>query len=318
MPLLATTLLALALLPAPADAGAASAPADRSGRPLVFVSIPPQAWFVARLGGERIAVEVLVGPGRSPATFDPTPRQLARLSDADLYLTIGVPMENLLVPRLRAGLPGLRIEAMDAGIARLPEAPAGAGPGPAADEPTGRAHGEPDPHIWLDPRLGKRLARNAAAALAGVDPAGEPLYRARLGRVEATLDSLDACLGRLLAPVRGRRIVTFHPAYGYLARAYGLTQVAIEQGGMNPTPRHLVELRGLLERSHVRAIFVQPEFAATAAEAAARGLGVAVVSLDPLARDYAANLVAMAGRIREALGGGPPPAGACPGPEATP
>mgnify|MGYP001111684144 CR=1 FL=1 len=66
----------------------------------VFVSVIPQAYFVERVGGERVDVEVLVGPGQSPHTYEPTPKQVARLGDARLFFRVGIPLENTLVPKI--------------------------------------------------------------------------------------------------------------------------------------------------------------------------------------------------------------------------
>ena len=72
----------------------------------VTVSILPQVWFVEQVGGPQVEVSVLVGPGHSPATYEPTPKQMASLEQADLFLSAGVPFEQGLVPRIKALSPG--------------------------------------------------------------------------------------------------------------------------------------------------------------------------------------------------------------------
>lgn len=293
-------ILVLVLLAMPgAQARAAEAPANR-----VAASILPQAYFLERIGGDRVAVEVLVGPGQSPGTYEPSPRQLARLSEARLYFRIGVPFEESLVPRLEALYPEMKVVDTARGLPlrRLEESD----PAHSEHGHCDHDHGELDPHTWLSPRLALVQSEVMARALSEQDPEGIGLYREGLKALRADLTELDERLRTILAPLEGRTLLVFHPAFGYLAGEYGLRQVAIETGGRSPGPRHLRELIHRARAEKAGAVFVQPQFSTRAAEAVAAEIGVPVVPIDPLARDYIANLEAMAGAIREALGGNPP------------
>lgn len=267
-----------------------AAVAARAEPPLVAVSIPPQAWFVERLGGADFRTLVLVGPGESPATYDPEPRRLVELSQAAVWLRIGVPMENGLLGRLHRSLPDLRIVDVRDGIAGI---------SPKADG--AHAHDEDDPHVWLDPKLARVLARNTCEALVAVAPARADTLRARLAALDGELSALDARLAATLAPVRGEPLVVYHPAFGRFARAYGLRQVAVEEGGLAPSPRHVADVLKLVRERGVRTIFAQPQFSESSARAIAREAHLKLVVLDPLARDYAANLESMAAAIAAGL-----------------
>ena len=262
----------------------------------VAVSIRPQAELVRILGGERWTVVTAVAPGQSPSTFDPSPRHMQELTAARVYFACGVPMENQLLPRLRSSYPELEIIDTSAGQQRI--VLNDHLHGSAAD---GHDHGELDPHLWLDPTLMAGQAAVVAEAMGRLDPAGADLYRARCDSLTAEFTRLDHELREILAPVRGRVLFVFHPAYGYFARAYGLKQVAIEQGGIDPSPRHLAEVLGGIRTRGARAVFVQPQYSIGSARAIARETGVELVVLDPLAADYAENLRGMARVIREAL-----------------
>jgi zinc transport system substrate-binding protein len=275
-----------------------------AGSLVVAVSIPPQAWFAERIGGRQVSVQVVLKPGDSPATYDPTPRELARLADARIYFAVGVPMETRLLPELRRDFPDLQIVDTTAGIAELAFSATTHEPAAGGDLKAAQGSGELDPHIWLSPRLAKILARNMANALIALDPARTDSYQAGLAGVEQELDRLDAELKSLLAPLAGRELLVYHPAFGYLAAEYGLVQVAIESGGQQPSPRQLADLLKQARTRHPGAIFVQPQFSATTAHTLARELGVPVVELDPLARNYPDNLQRMAVTIRNNLLGG--------------
>lgn len=274
---------------------------DIAGRtaPLVSVcvSIPPQAFAVERIGGERVEIEVLVGPGQSPATYDPTPAQMVALDRADLYFRIGVAFENALMVRIERTMPDLQIVDLREGITllRLPDHQHGGGGHDNC------AHGAMDPHTWLNPGLMAVQARTIADSLTRHDPEGADIYAVNLSLLEADLERVDEEIGEILAPVRGGQMFVFHPAFGYFAEAYGLEQVAIEIEGKEPSSQQLGSIIAQGREQRVKAIFVQPEFSTAAATAVAREVGAEVVSIDPLARDYLHNLTEMARKVREAL-----------------
>lgn len=249
------------------------------GKITVFTSIVPQEYFVERIGGDRVEVQALVTPGSSPATYEPTPRQMAALSEAKLFFRIGVPFENTFVPKVEGVTEGLRIVDTSRGIA---------------------IRGN-DPHIWLSPRLVKVQARTIAEALIEADPAGKTTYEQNLATLLKDLDALDTDLAEALAPVRGKTFMVFHPAWGYFADAYGLRQEPIEIEGKEPTGRQLARMIELAKNQGVRVIFVQPQFDRSSAERIADAIDGVVVPIDPLARDYVGNLERVAATVREAL-----------------
>ena len=257
----------------------------------VFVSILPQLYFVERVGGGRVQAEVLVQPGQDPHTFDPTPRQMASLARTQLYLRIGLPFENSLVPKLKEAVKNLAVVDTSAGVPLLP-LEEGNGP---------QGLGATDPHIWLDPKLVMIQARTIRDSLIRLDPPGRLEYEAGYARFQADLERLDGIIRRALAPLRGKELFVFHPAFGYFAAAYGMKQVAVETGGKSPSARQLTRLIEQARRRGVRVIFVQSQFSQKSAQAVAEAIGGAVIPLDPLARDYLRNLEEMARRIEAAL-----------------
>jgi len=279
------------------------APAGASGRVKVVVSIPPQAYFVERIAGDRADVRVLVGPGQSPHTFEPTAKQMAGVLAADVYLRIGVPFEDALCGKIAAMGGGVRIVDTRRGIELHRVEAHGEGRPEQHPDEHGHDADELDPHVWLSPRLAKVQARTICDELCAIDPAGATLFGENLRSLEADLDRLDAEIAESLAPVRGRTFFAFHPAFGYFAEAYGLKQRAVEMGGKSPGARHIKRLIEQAKAEGVKVIFVQPQFSQSAAEAIADQIGGAVVPLDPLARDYLSNLRDMARKIHGALGG---------------
>ena len=261
-----------------------------SAAPLrVVVSIPPQIWFVERLAGDLAEVTVLLAAGDSPATYEPTPRRMAVLEGADLFLAAGVPFERGLVPRI-------------AGLSRPPLV---AGPEPV----TGSHHAaDLDPHTWLSPAGAAALADTVAAALVRLRPDAAAAIAARRSDLEPVIAAVDERVRSLLDGREGGVFVVFHPAFGHFAAAYGLVQVAIEDHGHEPGARHLAEVTTLAREQGVGAVVIQTGFSRRAAAAVAASLGVPVVELDPLAEQWDANLVHIAETLAGVLGeqGGAP------------
>jgi zinc transport system substrate-binding protein len=261
------------------------ADAEAEGPVRVFVSILPQAQLVERIGGDRTKVSVLVQPGQPPATYSPTPRQLAELSK------VGVPFEEGFISKVRETCPQLEIVDQRESVKLL------------SSSVHDHVHdkGEVDPHIWLDPKRLKVQAQNIARALAEVDPDGLSDFNANLARLIAELGDLDRKIAKVLAPYRGQTLLVYHPAYGYFADSYGLKQVAVEAGGKEPGARRLAGIIDQARKMKARVVFVQPQFSKKSAGLVAEAIGGTVVPMDPLARDVISNLEKMAETVAESL-----------------
>lgn len=260
----------------------------------IFVTIAPQAFLAERLGSGIVEVQTLAAKGQDPHTFEPTPRQVTALTQAHLYFTVDLPFEKTLVAkaRARAANPGLTVSDSVATIARLPMI--------EADE-AHADHGEADPHLWLSPSNLRIMAKNMTTALMTARPGQKHVFQRNLAILEAELVALDRRLAAVLAPYKGRAFYVFHPAFGYFAAAYGLTQKAVETGGKSPSPRRLAELVRQAKADGVRVIFVQPQFDAKAAATVARGIGGTVVPIDPMAKEVTSNLTAIATAVEKAF-----------------
>lgn len=280
-----------------------SIPAVAMERIPVSVSIAPQAFFAEKVGGDRISVHVLLPPGRSPATYAPTPAQASKLSKSILLFRIGVPFETSLLRKIEQSGQDLRVVDTRKGITlRKIDGEAHAHDDHGQGE-THDLHGTEgfDPHIWLDPLLVKTQAATMRDALTAVDPDGALNYQENCRLFEEELDDLDARIREVLAVVKGASLLVFHPSFGYFAEAYGLRQVAVEKAGKSPKGKQLTGLIKMAKKENVRIIFVQPQFDTHAAEKIAAAIDGAVVPLDPMSRDYIRNLETMAHTVANAL-----------------
>jgi zinc transport system substrate-binding protein len=265
---------------------------------VVFVSIPPQKYFLHQIGKQRLDVQVMVKPGASPATYEPKPRQMAAISRAHVYFAIGVPFEKTWLKKIAAVNPDMQVVHTDLGIQKIPMA---ANHTESEQHRKKDPHGELDPHIWLSPTLVMTQARTILNALIEIDPDHRAVYEANTKVFVAELAALDADLKNTFAGKQGLEFMVFHPSWGYFARAYGLQQVPAEIEGKDPKPARLKALIEYAKAKHINIIFVQPQFSTRSAERVAKEIGGQVIFADPLASDWSGNLREVAQKFKVAL-----------------
>lgn len=266
----------------------------------VFVSVLPQKFFVEQVGGDQVEVDVMVQPGDSPATYEPSPRQISKLARAELYIRSGVPFENAWMDRIRAvNADMVLVDARDGLPSRTLEAHH------HDDDPHDEHHhhddahaaneGEAsreqlDPHIWTSPRMVMTMSEQIRDQLSRLRPDLAPQFAQNQQAFAAQLAQLDQELTALFANTPHKQFMVFHPSWGYFADAYGLTQIPIETNGKEPGAKALTALINQARANQVKVIFVQPQFDRRAAEQVAKAIDGEVVAIDPLAENYLDNL----------------------------
>jgi len=253
----------------------------------VFVSILPQAYFVERVGGDRVDISVMVGPGQSPVTYEPRPRQMVELGKAKLFFRIGVPFEDVWMDRINRAHPEIKMIDTRRGVQLIPMKTH------HRHEDTQHAEGRrgrKDPHIWLSLKLAKIQAKNICDALISVDDVCGEYYRENLKAFHDDLDKLDVEIMQNLKGLGARKFMVFHPAWGYFARDYGLDQIPVEIGGKDPGAKELANLIEEAKNDGIKIIFVQKQFSEKSAEAIAAAIKGRIIQIDPLARDYLNNI----------------------------
>jgi zinc transport system substrate-binding protein len=275
---------------------------------VIAVSILPQKYFLERVGGNRVTALVLVGPGQNPHSYEPTPRQMAALAASRAWIKSGTDFEISLEPKIRKQYPALSIVDGTAGVFfRELEKHSHAdeqgenGESAQTSEIDGNSNDENslglelniDRHSWLGRVPAKIMAGWVRDTLISIDPAGEALYRANCESLVADIDAEFDSLKTRLAPLEGTKVFVFHPSFGYFLDEFGITQEAVEIGGKEPTARALAALIEEAKRDKPSAIFVQAQFSVNAAKKIADSVGAEVISLDPLAPDWLANIKSM-------------------------
>jgi len=262
--------------------------------PMITVSIQPQKYFVERIAGEHFQVQLMIPPGASPVTYDPSPSQMKNLEQSKAYIRIGhIIFEKAWMDKIRSVNPDLKIMDQSQGVDLITDD--GNSPG------SGRGV---DPHIWTSPREVKTQVKNIRDFLIRLDSAHQKIYRENARKFLASIDSLDDSISGRLDGLEQADFLIFHPALSYFARDYGLHQISLEHQGKEPTPSRIKEVIDRSKASHIKAVFIQKQFSTDEARAIARELDAQVVRIDPLAYDWLQNMQSMSRAIADALKNG--------------
>ncbi|CEG13551.1 putative zinc transport system zinc-binding lipoprotein adcA [groundwater metagenome] len=261
---------------------------------IVGVTILPQVEFVEKVGGDKVKVMVMIPPGASPHTYEPTPNQMIDLSNAKMYAKIGTSIEFELgsMDKIANLNKNLLIVDCSKGI-ELKEMSKKEKKADAA------ADNVKDPHIWLSARNAKIMVENIYEGLVKVDPANKGYYKKNKDSYIAELDKVDTEISRKLSNLNNRKILVYHPAWGYFCSDYNLTQIAIEKEGKEPTPQGIENLIKQAKENNITIIFASPQFSTKSAEVVAKEINGKVVLINPLPKKYTENLY----NVADALSG---------------
>jgi len=288
--LVLATLALLALAVALATGCGKPTATSDAGKPLVVTSTPILYSFVANVAGDAVRLENLLPPGASPHQTSFTPAQAKLLARADLLVINGAGLERWVGDLIKStGRQDLKVVEASRGLEFLR-------PNQPIPIPGGVANtGEPanvDPHVWLDARNAQLMVENVRVALTAIDPARAADFQARAAAYTARLRALDDEIRRATTTFPRKDFVSFHSAFQYYARAYGLSQVAVieEFPGKEPSPGYLAGIVDLVKKLGVTAVFSEPQFSPRPADALARETGVRVYQVDPEGRSLSAGM----------------------------
>ena len=256
-------------------------PAD--GEPL-YVSILPLRSLVQGIVGDDFDIEVLVPPGASPETFEPTPRQFVGLNKARMVFNVGlIDFETTLLAKVEDQA---KVVDLSRGIELI-----------ASHGSHGHTHTHGiDPHVWTSPRALQKMAENAYEAIREAYP-DSVKYETNYRLLQQELKALDERTAARIAASDVEYFIIYHPALTYYARDYGLRQIAIEADGKEPSAKQLTQLIRQAREDGVRRILYQSQFPASAVEVIARDIDAEYAEVDPLREDVIANIEEITGII---------------------
>jgi len=261
------------------------------------VSILPQKYFVEKIGGELVTVNVMVEPGMVAETYEPLPQQLTNLSKSIAYISIGVPFEDAWLNKIKSANSQIQIINSGEGIEKIA----------LIDHNHDHNHSEDeekeslDPHIWLSPKLAKIQAENIYNALVNIDSKNQVIYQQNLDNFLREIDQLDAQIKEKFTDLKRRKFMIYHPAWGYFAKDYNLEQISIEFEGQEATSGELAKLITQAKKDNIKVVFTQPQFSSKTVDAFAKEIGGEVILLDDLAQNWSENLLQVADKLSRSM-----------------
>lgn len=287
---------------------ACSKAVEKKEKERIFVSILPQKYFVERIAEDNFDVQVMVQPGHNPATYEPTPQQMVELTQTKIYFSIGVPFEESWLQKIQETNQGMKIIDTRKGIELIEMVSSrdlliriGVEKKIMEHKKATEIIPEKDPHIWLSPLLVKIQAENIFNELVILDPGNKDFYHQNLKNFQKDLDKIHNETEDIFSKIGKKEFLVFHPAWGYFADEFGLTQIPIEIQGKTPNPKELSALLSFANYKNIKVIFVQQQFSSREAEVVAEAIKGKVIKIDPLAENYLENLRVISRSLAEGL-----------------
>ena len=243
---------------------------NNSSQIVVAVSVPPQEEFVERVGGDRVKVVCFLPPGADCCEYDPTSRDLAQISKADMYMALGTGLnfEAKSLPEISEMNSNIQIINTSSGIQLI----------------------NGDPHAWVSPKQATIMVENIYGALAQRDPQHEEYYRQNEEAYLNELNGLNDNITAVLSNSTNRSFMVYPDNWGYFARDYGLDMLAIDEDNKDPSPVDVQHLVDEGKAKNIKTVFVTPEFDPDSARTMADELGATMAEIDPLAPNYVENM----------------------------
>ncbi|MGM0566330.1 MAG: metal ABC transporter solute-binding protein, Zn/Mn family [Bacteroidota bacterium] len=250
----------------------------------VTVSITPQKYFAEQLLPNDYEVNVMVPPGSSPATYEPTPRQLQLLGKSGAYVRIGaIEFEEVWMEKIKDNNPNLEIIHSDKSVDYMKEGK------------------ERDPHIWTSPQRVKILVSNMTREFKQLFPEDAATIERNKEKLLLRIDEVDKSINSKLKPYRNRAFIIYHPALAYFAKDYQLEQIAIEHHGKEPSAHDMEHIMKKGTDMNINTVFIQKQFDRQSAMTIAEELNAKVVTINPLSEKWDEAMLDIASKLESSF-----------------
>lgn len=259
-------------------------PADQTEKKNITVSIWPQKYFLEMLAGDEYKINVMVPESSSPAVYEPTPQQVKDLSESMAYFAIGaLGFEKAWMGKFKSANPDMHIINTSRGVSLIGD----------------HNHGDHgvDPHYWMSPGACFQMAINMKEELVALNPDKATTYEKNLSQIKEHVSEIDFQIRDMLADMKPRQFLIYHPSLSYFARDYNLEQLPIELHGKEPSLQYMQEIIKKASLAGLKNVMVQKQFNTASAEAIADELGGRVILFNPLAYQWDQEIVSLAGKL---------------------
>ncbi|HTY62702.1 MAG TPA: metal ABC transporter substrate-binding protein [Acidobacteriota bacterium] len=246
----------------------------------VVTSTADMAALAQEVGGDKIDVESIAKGYQDPHFVEAKPSFLLKLHQADLLISVGLQLEIGWLPplvtqsgnpRIQAGASGYLDASQFCEILDIPQG--------SLTRAEGDVHPLGNPHYWLDPDNGRRIANGIAKKLAELDPGDAAYFQQRFQDFDKRLSAAEQKWDEAMKPYRGQKVVTYHRSFPNFAKHFGLDVIGYVEPrpGIPPTPGHTIEIIQLIKRENCRVVLVEPYFDLKTPQSIGRETGAQVV-----------------------------------------
>ncbi|HZQ95420.1 MAG TPA: metal ABC transporter substrate-binding protein [Candidatus Sulfotelmatobacter sp.] len=246
----------------------------------VMTATTDMASLTQEVGGDKVNVESLAKGYQDPHFVEAKPSFLLKLRQADLLVVVGLQLEIGWLPplisqsgnsRIQVGAPGYLDASQFAEILEIPQG--------VVTRAEGDVHPQGNPHYWLDPDNGRRIARGIAKKLGEMDPEDGAYFQQRFQDFDKRLSAAEQKWDQQMQPYRGRKVVTYHRSFPNFAKHFAIDVIGYVEPrpGIPPSPSHTIELIQQMKRENCKVILVEPYFDLKTPQSIARGTGGQVV-----------------------------------------
>jgi zinc/manganese transport system substrate-binding protein len=247
----------------------------------VVTTLPDLKSITELIGGNKVSVTSIATGYQNPHFVDPKPSYIIGLSNADLFVTVGLDLEIGWSPQLLAssrnskiqkGSPGYVDASVNIPLQQVPS---------SVNRAEGDIHIYGNPHYWLDPMNGKIIGRNIADGLERIDPSNKNFYEANLKSFDDQIDSKMKEWLVKMAPYRGTKLIAYHNEWVYFEKRFGLEIVDFMEPkpGIPPTPSQLVKVINEIKSNNIKVIISSPYFTTSSSDVVAKQTGAKELTL---------------------------------------
>jgi zinc/manganese transport system substrate-binding protein len=263
---------------------AATGNCDAAGKINVITATQDLASLGAEVGGDHITIEAIAKGYQDPHFVEPKPSFLLKLQKADLLVVVGLQLEIGWLPPLITQSGNSKIQVSNSGyldmsqFCEILEIPT-----TQVTRAMGDVHPLGNPHYWLNPENGRRLAKAFLTKLSEMRPADAAYFGQRYADFDKRLTDAEKRWDAEMAPYRGRKVVTYHRSWPNFCERFGLVVVDYVEPkpGIPPTPSHTLEVINTMKRENIKLILVEPYFDLRTPNSIAQATGGTVAVLMP-------------------------------------
>lgn len=257
---------------------------NKQDKKIIAVSIAPQATFLEKICEDDFEIVTTIPAGASPETYEPTPKEMEKLSDSLIYFALGVPAEQTILNKLPKTTRVIKLQDLVNDV-----------------YPDIKIGDVRDPHIWLSIKRACVIVSKMEEVLSNTDSKNSDLYKKNAKNYILELNSLDNQIKDTFKNCKSNKFIVFHPSFSYFAEDYGLKMYALEHEGKEATAKRIADMIDFAKEQKINTIFYQIENPTKQVLAFAEEIDGKAIMLEPLSPDYINNIKKMAYLLSEAM-----------------